>query len=162
MGPSLRRIGARTKSGSVGGRGWGAGGRSGAALRSARAVPVLGALLLAGCVGDGTTTGMTSGSPAAPSGAAAPAADIAGRWTLSSSAGGACAMTFVMGGPSDGAIRPEGGCPGNFFTSRKWSLDGGALVIRNHNGDPLARLTAVAPTRYEGQTAAGQQLSLVR
>jgi hypothetical protein len=71
-------------------------------------------------------------------------------------------MTFVAGAGSDGAVQPEGGCPGKFFTSRKWSLEGGAVVIRNHNNEPLARLTAISPTRYEGRTAGGQQLSLVR
>jgi hypothetical protein len=122
-------------------------------------------LSLAACVSNGTTTGANLG----PSGAAGPtagpgiaSADVAGRWTLSSSAGGSCAMTFVAGAGGDGAVRPEGGCPGKFFTSRKWSLEGGAMVIRNHNNEPLARLTAVSPSRYEGQLSSGQQLSLVR
>jgi hypothetical protein len=105
--------------------------------------------------------GANAATPPA-SGPGIAAADIGGRWTLSSSAGGACAMTFVAAAGGDGSIRPEGGCPGKFFTSRKWSFEGGALVIRNHNGEPLVKLTAVSPTRYEGQSAAGQQVSLVR
>jgi hypothetical protein len=129
----------------------------------ARGSIVLAALLsMAACVSNGTptTTSLTSGAPATEPGIAA--TDLAGRWTLSSSGGGACAMTFVAGAGSDGAVQPEGGCPGKFFTSRKWSLEGGAVVIRNHNNEPLARLTAISPTRYEGPTAGGQQLSLVR
>ncbi|MGD9847295.1 MAG: AprI/Inh family metalloprotease inhibitor [Variibacter sp.] len=124
---------------------------------------VLAALLsMAACVSNGTptTTNLTSSHSATGPGVAS--SDLAGRWTLSSSAGGACAMTFVAGAGSDGAVQPEGGCPGKFFTSRKWSIEGGAIVIRNHNNEPLARLTAISPTRYEGQSASGQQLSLVR
>jgi hypothetical protein len=128
-----------------------------------RTAALLAALLsMTACVSNGTpaTTNLTSSAPATGPGVAS--TDLAGRWTLSSSTGGACAMTFVATAGSDGAIQPEGGCPGKFFTSRKWSLEGGAVVIRNHNNEPLARLTAISPTRYEGRTAGGQQLSLVR
>jgi hypothetical protein len=86
---------------------------------------------------------------------------MAGRWALTGT-GGTCAMNLVSGGPSEGAIRPEGGCPGNFFTSRKWTFENGALVIRDHNGQPLGRLTQVVPGRFEGQATAGQPVSLVR
>ena len=91
------------------------------------------------------------------------AADMNGRWVLSSTAGGVCAMNFATAGTSDGTIRPEGGCPGKFFTSRKWTYEGSSLVIRNHNNEPLGQLSTVAPGRFEGQMAAGgTPISLVR
>jgi hypothetical protein len=66
-------------------------------------------------------------------------------------------------GPSGGAIRPEGGCAGNFYTTRKWTFEGGALILRDHNGKPLAELKLLAQGRFVGQTAAGgQPVSLVR
>ena len=49
--------------------------------------------------------------------------DLAGKWKLSG-AGGACLMTLTdEPGSTDGKIAPAGGCPGNFFMSRKWSYE---------------------------------------
>ena len=65
-------------------------------------------------------------------------------------------------GAAEGTIAPEGGCPGNFFTSRRWAFDQGALVIRNHTGEALARLAFAPPGRFEGQGANGETISLTR
>ena len=43
-------------------------------------------------------------------------------------------------GPKEGTIAPEGGCPGNFFTSRHWTLENGTLTIADHQFKPLAQL----------------------
>jgi Protease inhibitor Inh len=89
--------------------------------------------------------------------------DMAGRWFLAASGSGMCAMTFnAAPGAVEGGIAPEGGCPGNFFTSRQWALNQGALVIRDHNGAPLVQLASVGPGRFEGRTAAGEVISLAR
>ena len=45
----------------------------------------------------------------------------------------ACVITEAAPG-NMGAIAPEGGCPGNFYTSRKWTIEQGSLVIRDHTG----------------------------
>jgi hypothetical protein len=108
---------------------------------------------------------ISGGSPetAAVSATVPLSADMTGRWVLSSSAGGVCAMNFANTGPNEGTIRPEGGCPGKFFTSRKWTYEGNALVIRNHNSEPLGQLASMAPGRFEGQMAGGATpISLVR
>jgi hypothetical protein len=119
-------------------------------------------LLLTGCGGDRMTTGGTMATPTGPAAGAAPV-DMAGRWMLSAAAGGACGMGLTgSAGASEGTIRPEGGCPGSFFTSRKWTFEGGALVIRNHNNEPLAQLTMVSAARFDGQSTGGQQVSLAR
>ena len=60
-----------------------------------------------------------------------------------------------------GTIAPEGGCPGNFFTSRKWTFEHGALIIRNHKDEPLAQLS-LSGSRFEGQQPNGSALSLSR
>jgi len=84
-----------------------------------------------------------------------PPVDLAGKWRLSVAGGSACAMTFGGStGASDGSIAPAGGCPGNFFTSRKWSYENDKLVIRNHKGEVLAQLS-FANGHFEGQGAAG-------
>ena len=63
---------------------------------------------------------------------------------------------------AEGTIAPEGGCPGNFYTSRKWTFEQGALVIRDHNGQPLGQLGLGAPGRFDGKAANGQPVTLTR
>ncbi len=122
------------------------------------------ATLLANC---NQTTG--SGGPpplaAAPSGTvtsaplgASPSINMVGRWILGSPAGGSCSMNFgpwVAG--KGGSIAPEGGCPGDFFTSRYWIVDNGEVVIRNHLKKPLARLAQITPDQFTGQSATNRQ-----
>jgi hypothetical protein len=126
-------------------------------LASAAFAAALGALLT-GCAAGG----LTGGGPAQPAPTAAPA-DMAGRWALTAM-GSTCAINLASGaGASEGAIRPEGGCGGNFYTARKWSFENSALVLRDHTGKPLAQLSLLAPGRFEGQSSAGaQHISLVR
>src|SRR5437868_1142747 len=76
-----------------------------------------------------------------PPGAAlsAPPEPLAGRWLLAGAGSSQCNMTFAGApGAGEGTIAPEGGCPANFFTSRKWTFEAGSLVIRDHTGAPLA------------------------
>jgi hypothetical protein len=113
-------------------------------------------LMLAACA-DRAATGpgpMVSRIPAN-------ATPLAGRWTLSSS-GASCAMTFG-GDPSaaEGTVAPEGGCPGSFFTSRKWAFERDSLVIKDHKDATLAQLSP-SGARYDGQAATGQAVSLSR
>ena len=108
-------------------------------------------------------TGKVTAAPLDPPGGGSTTVDMGGRWFLAASGVGMCAMTFnATPGALEGAIAPEGGCPGNFFTSRQWALSQGALVIRDHNGAPLVQLASVGPNRFEGRTAAGEAISLAR
>jgi hypothetical protein len=124
--------------------------------------------LLAGCGGNDRLTvdnGASSGSPAGAANppSAAPPSDLAGRWTLSSAGTASCAMTLgAVPGATEGTIAPAGGCPFNFFTSRKWSYSEAGLTIRDHNAQTLAQLTPAGPNRFEGKTTAGQQVALSR
>jgi hypothetical protein len=128
------------------------------------------AAALAGC--GSVMTSATNEPPPPPPPTAQPAArpaptpppiDMAGRWQLASTAGGACAMVFAATpGSGEGTIAPQGGCPGKFFTSRRWVYDQDALIIRDHKGEPLARLAFSPPARFEGQAAPGETISLTR
>jgi hypothetical protein len=128
------------------------------------------AAALVGCGGVMTST--TNEPPPPPAPAVQPAArpaptpppvDMAGRWQLASTAGGACAMVFAATpGSGEGTIAPQGGCPGKFFTSRRWLYEQDALIIRDHKGEPLARLAFSPPARFEGQAAPGETISLSR
>jgi hypothetical protein len=105
--------------------------------------------------------GRSGSGPAQPE-ARAPV-DMSGRWRLTSPGRGECAMTFqAMPGAADGTIAPEGGCPGDFFTSRKWGFEQANLVIRNHNGEPLAQLSLAATARFDGKSATGEPVTLMR
>jgi hypothetical protein len=125
------------------------------------------AAALAGCGGVMTSTTNEPPPPAAqPAARAAPTpppVDMAGRWQLASTAGGACAMVFAATpGTGEGTIAPQGGCPGKFFTSRRWLYEQDTLIIRDHKGEPLARLAFSPPARFEGQAAPGETISLTK
>jgi hypothetical protein len=90
-----------------------------------------------------------------------PPVDVAGKWRLSVAGGSACTVTFSGStGASDGSVAPAGGCPGSFFTSRKWSYENDKLVIRDHKGEVLTQLS-FANGHFEGQ-AAGSAVTLAR
>ena len=114
------------------------------------------ALTLAGCAGEQAVTGTTMVRPGAPP------EPMAGRWMLASGPS-QCGMNFG-GTPEapEGTIAPEGGCPGNFYTSRKWTFDQTGLVIRDHNAQPLAQLALAGPGRFEGKATSGQPITLAR
>src|ERR1700722_926156 len=128
------------------------------------------ACLLAACSGsDRIPLGGSDSQPAtnaAPAGPAAksPPLSMAGRWTLSATGSTSCAMTFGAGNPdaTEGTIAPAGGCPFNFFTSRKWSYTETGLTLRDHNAQSLAQLSPAGPNRFEGKTGAGQDVALSR
>ncbi len=58
-----------------------------------------------------------------------------------------------------GTIAPEGGCPGGFFMSRKWTFEHGALIMRDFKGRPLAQLS-YSGARFEGEDPSLGALSL--
>ena len=123
------------------------------------AIIALMTLALAGCAGEQAVTG----APASGTRYGAPPEPMAGRWQLAASGASQCNMNF--GGAPDlgeGTIAPEGGCPGNFYTSRKWTFEQGSLVIRDHNSQPLGQLALASPGRFDGKATNGQQVTLVR
>jgi hypothetical protein len=119
-----------------------------------------GAILMLAILGACATTPAPEPVPvAAPP---PPPTDLAGRWRLTAAAGGGCFMTLGdAAGAAQGTMAPEGGCPGNFFTSRKWTFEQGNLIIRNHKGEPLAQLSFTGG-HFEGKDNSGGALSLSR
>jgi hypothetical protein len=134
------------------------------------------ATLVAACSGGGLNLGdriaplaaAPSGRVAAaplndPAGPQQPPIDMAGRWTLASTNGGACGMNFgAAPGAGEGTIAPEGGCPGTFFTSRKWTYERDGLIIRDHRGQPLGQLAIASPAQLNGQATTGLPITLTR
>jgi hypothetical protein len=138
-----------------------------AMARAAQLLAIGAAAALAGCGSDRALTSATS-EPPPPAQAAArtaptpPPVEMAGRWQFASTAG-SCAMVFsATPGTGEGTIAPQGGCPGKFFTSRRWAYEHDALIIRDHKGEPLARLAFSPPAQFEGQAGAGETISLTK
>lgn len=109
-------------------------------------------LSLTGCAGSGGLL------PGVEQKAPPPKLDMAGRWLVVTPNAPSCGMIFG-GGADSGAIRPEGGCPGDFFTSRHWTMENGELVIRDHNSEPLAQLR-FAEGHFQGKSIKGLQVTL--
>ena len=121
---------------------------------------ILALLVLAGC--SGVDSGRSSAVPetVVPT---PPQIDLAGRWLLSSPGRGQCHMTLGSSAPTavEGTIKPEGGCPGKFFTSRKWTHDQAGLTLRDHTGQPLAQL-AREGGGFQGKATGGEPIALLR
>jgi protease inhibitor Inh len=134
--------------------------------RTTAAVLVLTAAAVAAC----TTTPQLTAAPSEPPQPSPaptppppqrPPIDLAGRWRLAA-ASGACLMTFASTpGAADGTIAPAGGCPGNFFTSRKWTFEHDMLIIRDHKSEALAELSFAAG-HFQGQATGGGSITLAR
>ncbi len=124
--------------------------------RNSRRAAITAALLLTYVM----AAGCASSPPPEPEVAAAPPpppppplpppVDLAGRWRFTAVGAGACFMKFgAEPGAAQGTIAPEGGCPGRYFTSRKWTFEHDLLTIRNHKDEPLAQLS-FANGRFQG------------
>jgi hypothetical protein len=133
------------------------------------AAAVIALVALAACSGGGLMGGaqpepapVPQPAPAPPAPPPPPPVDLAGRWRLSAAAGGACFMALGdTPGAIQGTIAPEGGCPGSFYTSRKWTFEDGTLIIRNHKSEKLGQVSYTGD-RFNGQDTGGGAISLSR
>ena len=116
-------------------------------------------------VGGALAAAMLTGCAGSPLGGAIPVApnlDMTGRWILAALDAPSCGMNFTGGsGAQEGSVAPDGGCPGNFYTSQRWTLQQDALTIKDQENQPLAHLT-FADGHFEGQATAGLSVTLTR
>jgi Protease inhibitor Inh len=100
---------------------------------------------------------------AACAGAPLPAQNsMSGHWKLSAPNAPFCDMNFEgEPGADQGAILPDGGCPGEMFKSRNWVLAQNALTIGDDQNHPLATLKLTG-SRFEGTSASGMPVALTR
>jgi hypothetical protein len=145
---------------------WGmAGGRAGGAVLMLLA---LGACASTSGANSGPGTSIAGPPPdqaaaaPAPPPPAPPPIDLAGRWKLAVAGGSTCAVTLGnSAGASEGSVAPAGGCPGKFFTSRKWTFEHDRLIIRDHKGEVLVELS-FAEGHFQGQGTGGAAVTLTR
>jgi len=132
---------------------------------------VLTLIALTGCassdrLGGGQPADQAAAPPPAPPPPPPPPApppiDLAGKWKLSVAAGAGCFMTLTDNpGAAEGAVAPAGGCPSNFFTSRKWTYEHDRLILRDHKGEVLVEL-AFDNGRFTGKDLNGGAITLAR
>ena len=128
------------------------------ALRTSIIVVALTALT--GC--NGISLGWTGASAPEPAAPSPPPVNIAGLWVLDSPGRGQCRITFgAAPNAVEGTVAPQGGCPGKFYMSRKWAFEGGNLIMRDHNGQPLAQL-AQEGGNFQGKATSGEPVTLMR
>jgi hypothetical protein len=96
---------------------------------------------------------------AAPT-AASPKLDMDGRWVLAAPNAPTCGMVFESAADGmQGTVTPDGGCPGELYTSRQWQLVQGQLTINDPDARPLAQFT-FAGNQFKGQTSDGLPVTL--
>ena len=118
------------------------------------AIGVLVVLTLTGCAGEQLSLDSSAQTPVDDS--------MTGRWILSAPNAPPCGLEFGgAAGARAGSVAPDGGCPGNFYMSRRWAIEGNALTIASQDSQPLAQLKVVG-TRFEGQSSAGTPVTLSR
>ena len=118
------------------------------------AIGVLVVLTLTGCAGEQLSLDSSAQTPVDDS--------VTGRWILSSPNSPSCGLEFGGAvGARAGSVAPDGGCPGNFYMSRRWAIESGVLTITGQESQPLAQLKVVG-TRFEGQSSAGTPITLSR
>jgi Protease inhibitor Inh len=111
-------------------------------------------LALQGCAGEQRSLGSSTASPTDES--------VLGRWLLATSNAPPCGLELGgTPGTRSGKVAPDGGCPGNFYMSRRWVMEGGTLMIANERNEPLAQFKP-AGRQFEGQSTAGTPVILAR
>jgi len=117
---------------------------------------VLVVLTLTGCAGEQFSLG-SSETASAPIDTT-----IVGRWILTVQNAPSCGLEFNGAASARaGTVTPDGGCPGSFYMSRRWAMEGSALTITGDENQPLAQLKS-AGTHFEGQSTAGAAVRLSR
>ena len=111
-----------------------------------------------------TVGGVTQ--PAMDPAAAASALDVTkesmvGNWRVSS-AGSSCDMFLTLTNRGSGSRGGTRGCAGELTNMGSWEVAGKQVILKDRNGDPLARLFKSADSRFDGSTNGGQPLSLSR
>lgn len=131
---------------------------------------------------DPTASGNTSQFPAAPvsntagvngpvpgttdTGAAANALDVTkesmvGNWRVSNG-GASCDMFLTLTNLGSGSRGGTRGCAGELTQMGSWEVAGKQVILKDRNGNAIARLYKSADARFDGSTNGGQPVSLSR
>lgn len=110
------------------------------------------------------------GQPGAPGAAAAapPAASLdvkkeamVGNWRVGN-AGASCDMFLTLTNLGSGSRGGTRGCAGELTQMGSWEVAGKQVVLKDRDGNAIARLYKTADNRFDGSTNSGQTVSLSR
>ncbi len=110
-----------------------------------------------------TGTGVAGGAADA---AAATALDVTkesmvGNWRVASGPS-SCDMFLTLTNLGSGSRGGTRGCAGELTTMGSWEVAGKQVVLKDRNGNSIARLYKSADARFDGTTNSGQPVSLSR
>lgn len=115
-----------------------------------------------------TDTAMATGTGTAGTGdaAAASALDVkkegmVGNWRVANGAS-SCDMFLTLTNLGSGSRGGTRGCAGELTSMGSWEVAGKQVILKDRNGNPIARLYKTADTRFDGSTNSGQPVSLSR
>ena len=86
---------------------------------------------------------------------------MVGNWRVSNG-GASCDMFLTLTNLGSGSRGGTRGCVGELTTMGSWEVAGKQVVLKDRNGNPIGRVFKTADNRFDGQTNAGQPLSLSR
>jgi len=86
---------------------------------------------------------------------------MVGNWRVSN-AGSSCDMFLTLTNLGSGSRGGTRGCAGELTAMGSWEVAGKQVLLKDRNGNPLARLFKTADTRFDGSTNSGQPVSLSR
>ena len=116
----------------------------------------------------GTQVAAADGGTPAPmtapagGGAAIGRTDLLGGWTVAS-ASDTCQLFMSLTTWSGGYRATTRGCGSEILKGvSAWNLEGQQVSLLNDSGSPVAHLTAASKTQFNGQTTAGEAVSVSR
>ncbi|NVP53782.1 protease inhibitor Inh/omp19 family protein [Mycoplana rhizolycopersici] len=106
------------------------------------------------------------GMPGADGGASAAGMDVkkeamVGNWRVSNGPT-SCDMFLTLTNLGSGSRGGTRGCAGELTQMGSWEVAGKQVVIKDRDGNAIARLYRTADSRFDGSTTGGQPVSLSR
>ena len=114
-----------------------------------------------------TDTAMATGVDAGTNPAAAASAldvtkeSMVGNWRVASGPS-SCDMFLTLTNLGSGSRGGTRGCAGELTAMGSWEVAGKQVILKDRNGNGIARLYKTADTRFDGSTNSGQPVSLSR
>ena len=113
-----------------------------------------------------TDTAMATGVAGADGAAAAAGLDVkkeamVGNWRVANGPS-SCDMFLTLTNLGSGSRGGTRGCAGELTAMGSWEVAGKQVVLKDRNGNPIARLYKTADSRFDGSTNSGQAVSLSR
>ncbi len=119
------------------------------------AAPVSGTATVGGVVPGTTDTGAAAGALDVTK------ESMVGNWRVSNG-GSSCDMFLTLTNLGSGSRGGTRGCAGELTQMGSWEVAGKQVILKDRNGNPLARLYKSADARFDGSTNGGQPVSLSR